>query len=129
MGEAVAARAEAEACAGLQEQANASREKVSKLQHAQKESWIEHEELASELAQARQDAKRHAQHATDFRADLVATKRELAKQRHAERDLQQAVDEVEVLSAKLNSTQKSRELAEHEAKQGQNRLATLERQV
>merc|ERR1711974_361798 len=72
---------------------------------------------------------RHAQHATDFRADLVATKRELAKQRHAERDLQQAVDEVEVLSAKLKSTQKSRELAEHEAKQGQNRLATLERQV
>lgn len=127
--EAIAARTEAEVCMSFQHQSSMSREKVTKLQHVAEASWLENEELASELAQARDDAKRHARNATEFRAELVATKRELAKQRHAERDLQQAVDEVETLSAKLSRAQRGREVAEHEVKQGQSRQATLERQV
>jgi hypothetical protein len=127
--EAIAARTEAETCASIQHQANLAREKVSKLQHAAEASWQENEELESELAHARAVAKRNGINATEARAELVTTKRELAKQRHAERDLQQAVDEVDTLSSKLRSAQRGREVAEHEVKQGQTRQAALERQV
>lgn len=127
--EASAAHTEAEACVNLQQQASAAREKVAKLQIAAEGAWLENEELASELAQAREDSKRHARNATDFRAELVSTKRDLAKQRHAERDLQQATDELDAISAKLGHIQRARDAAEHAVKQGQSREAALERQA
>lgn len=103
--------------------------KIAKLQLSNEALLLENYEFGSELSQARKDAKRHAQNATDFRAELVATKRDLAKQRHAERDLESAVEEADALAAKLNDALRSREAAEQEVKQGQSRQAALDKQV
>merc|ERR1712087_515225 len=105
-------------CASLHNKLTLMSEKMANHQNAMKISWLENEELSSELAQARSDCRRHAQHATEFRAELVTTKRDLAKQRHAERELQQATDELDVLSAKLGKAQRARDAAEYEVKQG-----------
>jgi len=127
--EAVEARSEAVECTTFQQQLSLSQDKVAKLNQSAQSFALENDELATELAQARDDAKRHARNATEFRAELVATKRDLAKQRHAERDLKQAVDEMDTLSAKFTKAHRGREVAEHEVKQGQSRQALLERQV
>lgn len=122
-------RTEVEECAELRRQVCTGREKNLKLQEAAEALRIEDEELTIELAQARTLARKHGQAATEYRADLVATKRDLAKAQHAQRDLKHALEEADTLSAKFSRAQRGREVAEHEVKQSQGRLVALDRQV
>jgi len=86
-------------------------------------------ELTAELAAARADATRHAQAATDFRAELADARRELKHSRRAAKELAQTTEELDAALAKLNRAQRGRQTLEGELEAGRSRQAVLEKQM
>jgi len=86
-------------------------------------------ENAEEVAAARATAARNGQAATELRAQLASTRKELAHHRHASRELAQTSENLEAAQLKMKRAQRTREALDAELETSRSRQEFLEKQL
>lgn len=106
--------AEEEARVFMQKEVAAQRSRAQRFKGKLDAQTELEETVARELTAARADVARHGQECTEVRAQLVATRREFARQRHATQGLAQAQEEVGTAHAELRQVRHESRLLENE---------------